>query len=69
MIGFSVEVSGEANPLTAAAIQQTLRAAASRDVIQIKAGTEQLQNWESKEGFYTLLQVSDKVKLVRSVCL
>jgi hypothetical protein len=54
---FSVEVPGEANPLTEGILFNVLRSASSADQTQVQTGTKQLQQWEKAQGFYPLLQV------------
>jgi hypothetical protein len=56
-IEFSVEVPGEANPLTENILFHVLRSASSADQTQVQSGTKQLQQWEKAQGFYPLLQV------------
>lgn len=53
---FSVEVPGEANPLSEQTIYNTLLSASSNDPQQVQTGTKQLQAWEAETGFYPLLQ-------------
>jgi hypothetical protein len=53
----AVEVPGEANPLTAQNLFNSLAAAASSVQQQVQIGTQQLQHWEKQLGFYPLLQV------------
>ncbi|EDU43667.1 importin 11 [Pyrenophora tritici-repentis] len=53
---FSVEVPGEANPLTEGILFHVLRSASSTDQTQVQTGTKQLQHWEKAQGFYPLLQ-------------
>lgn len=53
---FSIEVSGEANPLTEINIVHTLQAASSSDPKQIQSGTKQLQQWEKSPNYYVHLQ-------------
>ena len=55
-MNFAIEVPGEANPLSAQNVFHTLAAAASNDQQQIKSGAQQLQNWEKKPGYHSLLQ-------------
>jgi hypothetical protein len=55
---FSVEVPGEANPLTENILFHVLRSASSADQTQVQSGTKQLQQWEKAQGFYPLLQVN-----------
>jgi hypothetical protein len=52
-----VELPGEANPLTLQNLFNALVAAASSTQHQVQIGTQQLQNWEKRERFYSLLQV------------
>lgn len=54
--GFSIEVSGEANPLTEGNLLHVLKSAASTSPQQIQTGTKQLQEWEKAPGYYTHLQ-------------
>lgn len=56
-----VEVPGEANPLTAQNLLNSLAAAASSVQQQVQIGTQQLQHWEKQIGFYPLLQVGHKM--------
>lgn len=53
---FSIEVSGEANPLTETNIVHTLQSASSSDPKQIQTGTQQLQQWEKSPSYYVYLQ-------------
>ena len=50
------ELPAEANPLTENQLLHTLKSAASGDVYQLQTGTRQLQQWETQDGFYPLLQ-------------
>ena len=52
------EMSAESAPLSPQSLQQALEAAASSTQQLIHAGTRHLQAWESKEGYYSLLQVT-----------
>lgn len=56
MPSFSIEVPGEANPLTENLLVHSLTSAASRDPGQIQTGTKQLQQWEKSPGYYKHLQ-------------
>ncbi|KAL8705384.1 MAG: hypothetical protein Q9201_001503 [Fulgogasparrea decipioides] len=53
---FSIEVPGEANPLSTQTLYRTLTAASSTDPHQITTGTQQLQYWEKQPGYYSALQ-------------
>lgn len=53
-----VELPGEANPLTPALVYSALQSAGSNQQLQIQTGTQQLQQWETHRGYYSLLQVS-----------
>ncbi len=55
--GGVIELPGEAAPLTPQQIFQALQNAASSNQQMIQTGAQQLQTWESQEGYYTLLQV------------
>ncbi|KAL8994224.1 MAG: hypothetical protein Q9169_005740 [Polycauliona sp. 2 TL-2023] len=55
-MNFSIEVAGEANPLSLQTVYHTLTAASSSDPQQIKSGAQQLQNWEKQSGYYGHLQ-------------
>ena len=55
-MNFSIEVSGEANPLSLQSLRNVLQSASSNDHQQIRTGTQQLQNWEKSPGFYSSLQ-------------
>ena len=52
----AIEGSGEALPLSQTLLVKILHSAASRDAVQIKSGTSQLQNWETRSGYYSMLQ-------------
>jgi hypothetical protein len=56
MASFSIEVPGEANPLTETSIVHTLHSASSSDQNQIQTGTKQLQQWEKSSKYYCHLQ-------------
>nr|POE62836.1 importin-11 [Quercus suber] len=56
MPSFSIEVPGEANPLTDSQLVQALRSASSSDPNQIQSGTKQLHQWEKTPGYYKALQ-------------
>jgi hypothetical protein len=66
---FSVEVPGEANPLTEGILFNVLRSASSADQTQVQTGTKQLQQWEKAQGFYPLLQVGNVLSLLVEVRL
>ncbi|PYH43275.1 putative importin 11 [Aspergillus saccharolyticus JOP 1030-1] len=51
-----VELAGEANPLTPHNVLNALVLAASSTQQQVQTGTQQLQNWEKQELYYTYLQ-------------
>ena len=53
----AIELPSAANPLAAETLFATLNAAASADQQQIQAAAQQLQTWESHDGFHSLLQV------------
>ena len=55
-MNFSIEVPGEATPLSLQTLYHTLAAASSTSPHQIKSGTQQLQNWEKQQGYYSSLQ-------------
>lgn len=55
-MSFSIEVPGEANPLSVQTLYHTLTSASSTDPQQIKSATLQLQNWEKQPGYYSSLQ-------------
>jgi hypothetical protein len=44
-------------PLGEQTLISALGAAASSNIVQIKAGTAQLQSWETTPGYFGLLQV------------
>ncbi|KAK3696988.1 hypothetical protein LTR37_017695 [Vermiconidia calcicola] len=56
MPSFSIEVPGEANPLTENLLVHSLTSAASSNPNQIQTGTQQLQQWEKSPGYYKHLQ-------------
>ena len=51
-----IELPSEANPLTPQNLYDVLARASSSNQHQIQTGTQQLQNWERKPGFYISLQ-------------
>ncbi|OJK02789.1 hypothetical protein ASPACDRAFT_75902 [Aspergillus aculeatus ATCC 16872] len=51
-----IELAGEANPLTPHYVLNALILAASSTQQQVQTGTQQLQNWEKQEMYYTYLQ-------------
>lgn len=55
---YTIEVPGEAAPLTPEQVYLALQSASSHQQNLIQTGTKQLQTWESQPGYYTLLQVS-----------
>jgi len=56
MPSFTIEVPGEANPLTENTLLHSLQAASSNNPHQIQSGTKQLQQWEKSSGYYKHLQ-------------
>ncbi|KAF2230261.1 ARM repeat-containing protein [Viridothelium virens] len=50
------ELPAEANPLTENLLLHALKSAASNDVHQLQTGTKQLQQWETRKGYYPHLQ-------------
>jgi hypothetical protein len=54
---FSIEVPGEANPLTPQQVYLALQSASSSQQLGIQTGTKQLQTWEIQRGYYSTLQV------------
>ena len=52
-----IELPGEANPLSLQNVQNAIALAASSTQQRIQTGTQQLQNWEKQEMYYTFLQV------------
>lgn len=53
----TIELPGEANPLTLQNVFNALTAAAGTTQQQVQTGGQQLQNWEKQPGYYSLLQV------------
>ncbi|KAE8152145.1 armadillo-type protein [Aspergillus avenaceus] len=51
-----IEVVGESNPLSPQNVLNALMLAASSTQQQVQTGTQQLQNWEKQEKYYTYLQ-------------
>lgn len=60
-MSFTVEVPGEASPLTPQQVYLALQSAGSSNPINIQSGTKQLQAWEIQPGYYSLLQVTNIV--------
>ncbi|TAQ85162.1 hypothetical protein B7494_g6515 [Chlorociboria aeruginascens] len=57
-MAFSIEVPGEANPLSPHQVLHALQSAGSSQQLSIQTGTQQLQTWETQPGYYTLLQAA-----------
>ncbi|KAL3425415.1 importin-beta domain-containing protein [Phlyctema vagabunda] len=55
-MAFSIEVPGEASPLTPQEVYLALQSAGSSQQLAIQTGTQQLQTWETRRGYFTLLQ-------------
>ena len=53
----AIELPSNANPLTPQILYHTLRSAVSTQQQQIQTGAQQLQQWETERGYYSLLQV------------
>ncbi|KAI9705013.1 MAG: hypothetical protein M1836_006793 [Candelina mexicana] len=51
-----IELVPEANPLSTQNLFNTLQAASSPNQQQVQTGSQQLQNWETQKGYYSLLQ-------------
>ena len=66
MMNGAIELSGQANPLTIQTLYQVLTSASSTDQQQVKAGAQQLQNWEKQPGFYSSLQVEATTEAIVS---
>jgi hypothetical protein len=56
-MSFAIEVPGEAAPLTPQQVYHALQSAGSSQQLSIQTGTQQLQTWETRPGYYSLLQV------------
>ncbi|KAJ5625877.1 hypothetical protein N7510_002186 [Penicillium lagena] len=56
MVHHTIEVSGEANPLSPQNVLNALVLAASATQQQVQTGTQQLQNWEKQPMYYSFLQ-------------
>ena len=52
----AIELPQEANPLNPKTLYNTLNQASSANQHQIQAATKQLQNWETRPGYYSSLQ-------------
>jgi hypothetical protein len=59
-MAIAIEVPGEAAPLTPQQVYLALQSASSHQQNFIQTGTQQLQTWESRHGYYTLLQVRER---------
>jgi len=58
MPSFSIEVPGEANPLTETTLLHALETAQSRNSQQITVASKQLQEWERYPEFYRLVSTA-----------
>ncbi len=57
MAGYLNELPAEELPLTPSTLYETLTSATSADPKRVEDSTKQLQKWETKAGYYGLLQV------------
>ncbi|KAG5973886.1 hypothetical protein E4U55_000197 [Claviceps digitariae] len=57
-MSFAIEVPGEANPLSLAALCRTLQSATGNDHAQRQAAGQQLAAWEQTPGYYSSLQAT-----------
>lgn len=57
-MSFAIEVPGEAAPLDAQQVLHALQSASANQQQLVQTGTKQLQTWETRPGYYSLLQVS-----------
>lgn len=57
-MSFSIEVAGEASPLSLQELWRTLQLATSQDFSQRQSAGQQLTSWEVHEDYYPALQVS-----------
>ncbi|KAK2625530.1 hypothetical protein QTJ16_004842 [Diplocarpon rosae] len=57
-MSFLIEVPGEAAPLSPQQVFLALQSAGSSQQSNIQTGTQQLQTWETQQGYYSLLQVA-----------
>jgi hypothetical protein len=64
-----IELVGESNPLTPQNVLHTLIQAASSVPQQIQTATQQLQNWEKQEKYYTFVQVRTRSDFIPGVSL
>ena len=55
-MSFAIEVPAAANPLTPQTLLHVLKSAVSSHQQQLQTGAQQLKNWESEKGYYSLLQ-------------
>ncbi|KAK8016347.1 hypothetical protein PG993_014536 [Apiospora rasikravindrae] len=56
-MSFSIEVAGEASPLSLQELWRTLQAATSQDFSQRQSAGQQLTSWEVHEDYYPALQM------------
>ena len=56
IMNFAIELPPEANPLNPQTLINILTKASSTDQQQVQTSTQQLQNWEREQGFYSSLQ-------------
>ncbi len=56
-MAYTIEVPGEAVPLSPQQVYLALQSAGSSQQLSIQTGTQQLQTWETQRGYYSLLQV------------
>jgi len=58
-MNFTVEVPGEAAPLTPQQVYLALQAASSSQQLSIQTGAQQLQTWETQQGAYLVSETRD----------
>ena len=56
MPSFTLEVQGETNPLTVQEVLTTLSKADGGGQLKVQTASQQLKNWETQRGYYSILQ-------------
>ncbi|KHJ33542.1 putative importin-beta domain-containing protein [Erysiphe necator] len=57
-MNFVMEFPGEATPLNAEVVSRVLMSATSSEQVKIQTATQQLQEWETQRGYFSLLQAA-----------
>lgn len=65
----TIELPGEASPLTHRHVVDALVLAASSTQQQVQTGTKQLENWERQRLYHAMLQVCSVILHANTSCI